>query len=104
MSGKSRKRNPSPLGGRLDYARRQFPNYMASGAVCDVPDCGVKAEWERALTWYDEDGVPFTVLIKLCRTHGTASFTELQQLLPALVEVFGDDVAGYMDLREGAED
>lgn len=96
MSGKSRRRpQRSPLGGYLDRARREFPDYVRPDARCDTTGCTGMVDAGRALTWVDENGVPLTVYVRLCAEHAEAPITDLVKLLPNLPCID----APYIDLK-----
>lgn len=95
MSNKSR-RTP-PLGGYLQRAQQEFPDYAHPGTPCDVPHCASMVAAGRAVTWISaDDGTPFTVYIRLCIRHSAAPISDLAPLLPGLPSI---DVP-YLDLRD----
>jgi hypothetical protein len=105
MSSKSKRRpgRPSPLGGYLNQAQQQHPDYVRGDSSCDVPGCRGKVDGGpgrygggRAITTMAEDGDTFTIYVRLCCKHFGAPIAELTRLLPNLP---GIDGAPYLDLR-----
>lgn len=92
---RKQRRQSSPLGGYHDRNRALFPDYVRTGALCDVDGCGAKVTSGRTITRISEDGQHLSVLVRLCRPHADAPIDELLAAMPLL----GPVDAPYIDLR-----